>query len=139
MPRLVAGSTVVAPPRVALARHDSAFGGLEERQVLGDDGIVRLWDGETLQRAIASVRDNDIPLISIMHTEVRFIDASLDVLQANWSKPIGVYAHSSREGTILPGDYAAASQRWLGRGVQVLGTCCGLGVEHIEALAPLFE
>ncbi|MEM9775189.1 MAG: homocysteine S-methyltransferase family protein, partial [Chloroflexota bacterium] len=91
----------------------------------------------------------NIPLISIMHTRTPNVDDCLDVVQSLWSGPIGVYAHSGSaaeytdtwiyEGIIPPNDYKTAASRWIDRGVSVIGTCCGLGVEHIETLAPLFK
>ena len=80
-----------------------------------------------------------------MHTEVEDIEACLEVLQANWSGLIGVYAHSGEfvapnwifNDTISPEDYAYAAKTWMGRGVQVIGGCCGIGVEHIALLEDL--
>jgi S-methylmethionine-dependent homocysteine/selenocysteine methylase len=40
--------------------------------------------------------------------------------------------------TISPEDYAALAKSWLEPGVQVIGGCCGLGVDHIKALKRLF-
>jgi S-methylmethionine-dependent homocysteine/selenocysteine methylase len=53
-----------------------------------------------------------------------------------------VYAHSGKfvepnwifNDVISPEDYAAAAKAWKQRGVQVIGGCCGIGVEHIELL-----
>ena len=107
-----------------------------------EEGVARLWEGATLEEAIEAIQDKNVPLVSIMHTEVEYVDACLDVLQANWSGAIGVYAHSGLyvgsewifDGVILPDEYASAAERWLARGVQVIGGCCGIGVEHIEML-----
>ena len=112
-----------------------------------EDGTVRLWEDEPLVDALEAIIPYDIPLVNIMHTEVQYVDRSLDVLQANWDRPIGVYAHSGpyAEGkwlfdqVIKPEDYANASKRWLDRGVQVIGGCCGLGVEHMQALNEMFQ
>ena len=109
---------------------------------LDKQGVVRLLDGPTLAEGIQAIRDKEVPLISIMHTEIEDIDACLDVLQANWSGPIGVYAHSGEfvapnwvfNDTISPEDYASAAKTWSRRGVQVIGGCCGIGVEHIALL-----
>ncbi|MEM7346798.1 MAG: homocysteine S-methyltransferase family protein [Chloroflexota bacterium] len=109
-----------------------------------DEGVVRLWDGPTLADAITAIQDKNVPLISIMHTDVKYVDAALEVLQANWSKPIGVYAHSGDyveeeaqwvfDDVISPEAYATAATRWLQSGVQVIGGCCGIGTEHITRL-----
>jgi len=109
---------------------------------LDEQGVVRLLGGPTLVEGIEVIKDEDVPLICIMHTEVEDIDACLDVVQANWSGPIGVYAHSGRfippnwifNGTISPEDYASAAAHWLQRGVQIIGGCCGIGLEHIQLL-----
>ena len=107
-----------------------------------ENGAVCLWEDEPLTDALEAIKDKNIPLVSIMHTEVQYVDRSLDVLQANWAGPVGVYAHSGpyAEGKWLfdqvidPADYAGAAQRWIDRGVQIIGGCCGLGVEHMQAL-----
>jgi len=109
---------------------------------LDEDGIVRLLSGPTLLEGIKAIEDKNVPLVSIMHTEVEYINACLDVLQASWSGPIGVYAHSGSfvapnwifTDTISPEDYASEAATWMQRGVQVLGGCCGIGVEHIQML-----
>jgi S-methylmethionine-dependent homocysteine/selenocysteine methylase len=53
-----------------------------------------------------------------------------------------VYAHSGKfiepnwifNDVISPEDYASAASSWLEQGVQVLGGCCGIGLEHIQLL-----
>ena len=104
-----------------------------------------LENGEPLIDALDAIKDKNVPLVSIMHTEVEHIDGCLDVLQDRWSGPIGVYAHSARwvgdrcmfDETISPQDYASLSKAWLERGVQVIGGCCGMRVDHIAALQKL--
>ncbi len=108
------------------------------------DGTVILYSGgELLIDAIASIQDRKIPLLNIMHTNVEIIDPSLDVIQPNWSGPIGVYAHTGDEenrkwnfdGVISIEDYETAVTGWLDRGVQLIGGCCGIGCDHIAALS----
>lgn len=114
---------------------------------LDEDGVVRLLDGPTLAEGIKAIVDKDVSLVSIMHTEVEYIDACLDVLQANWPGPIGVYAHSGEfvapnwifNDTISPEEYASEAGSWVQRGVQVIGGCCGIGVEHITLLKELIK
>jgi S-methylmethionine-dependent homocysteine/selenocysteine methylase len=105
-------------------------------------GMVISDGSERLIDALDALKDKDVPLISLMHTDVRHIDACLDVVEANWDGLVGVYAHSGLfldgnwvfEGTISPQDYAEASKRWLDRRVQIIGGCCGIRPEHIAAL-----
>lgn len=108
-------------------------------------GTARLLHGPTLAEGVASLEHRDVPVVMIMHTEVADVDPCLDVLDDAWSGPTGVYAHSGHfvnpnwifNGVISPAGYAAASRRWLDRGVQVIGGCCGIGPEHIELLRPM--
>ena len=109
------------------------------------DGIVRLRDGEPLADALAVIEARGIDVAAVMHSEVTLIDAALDVMLAQWPGPVGVYAHSGRsvdggwvyDDVISPSDYAAAAQRWLDRGVRIIGSCCGTTPDHIAALADL--
>lgn len=106
------------------------------------DGVMHLWEGESLIDALAELQGRQVPLISFMHTEVAHIDECLNIAGENWSGPVGVYAHTGStveddwafDGTISPEDYAIACKRWLDRGVQVIGGCCGIRVEHIQAI-----
>ena len=110
-------------------------------------GKMCLLNGDPLVPVIKAIERRDVPLISIMHTEVEYVSDCLDVLKNHWDGAIGVYAHSARwvdhktvfDGTITASDYAAYSETWLAQGVQVIGGCCGLGVEHIKALRPLLH
>ncbi|WP_371227593.1 homocysteine S-methyltransferase family protein [Roseovarius sp. 2305UL8-3] len=109
------------------------------------EGEMRLMHGDPIEPLLDALRELQAPLINIMHTEVEDVAACLDILDQNWSGPVGVYAHSARwvgqvtqfEGTIPPEVYARQAQIWMQRGVQLIGGCCRLGVAHIEALQPL--
>ncbi len=108
-------------------------------------GAMVLQRGGLLSEALDVLKGKNVPLVSIMHTEVEYVNACLDIVADRWAGPVGVYAHSARwvgdtcyyDVTISPEDYAAHAQSWLGRGVQVIGGCCGLGVDHIKALRSL--
>lgn len=111
------------------------------------DGVMHLLKGEPLVEALSELQDKQAPLVNVMHTEVKHMDECLDIVQENWSGPVGVYAHTGCsvdldwgfDGTISPGDYATACKRWLDRGVQVIGGCCGIRTEHIRALREMMQ
>lgn len=111
------------------------------------DGAMCLRNGERLVDAIEALKQYDVPLISIMHSKVEYVDACLDVLDTHWPGLVGVYAHSGKfennqhlEHTVMPAaDYARQVQRWLQRGVNLVGGCCGFGVSHIAALREVIE
>lgn len=102
-----------------------------------------LWNlNDRLADALGELAGQPIELVAIMHTEIDDIDISLDVLQEHWGGPIGVYAQMGRlEGvnwvygdTVSPAEYTKKCLRWVDRGVQVIGGCCGIGPEHIAHL-----
>lgn len=109
---------------------------------LNETGEVALQKGGLLTDAVDALAERNVPLLSIMHTEVAHVDACLDALEGRWTGPVGVYAHSATwegqvgifDDTIPAQAYAKHAKGWLARGVQVIGGCCGLGVDHIKAL-----
>jgi len=112
---------------------------------VAEDGTPKLWHTGTVSEAIASLQERDIPLASIMHTQVEHVDAALDGLEAEWDGLTGVYAHSGIfengdwifNSVISPEDYGAAAKGWLDRGINLVGGCCGVGVEHMVYLERL--
>ena len=92
-----------------------------------------------------SICNCNVPLISVIHTEVSDVEVCLDVVEAIWHGPVGVYAHSGDyvkgkwifEYVINPEDYAIVADRWLDRGVQVIGDCCGISPSYIQTLSGL--
>lgn len=107
------------------------------------DGATILVDGRTpLSEAVAALDADRVALVAIMHTLTEEIDDALDVIQTEWSGPVGAYAHSGVfemphwrfVDTISAEDYADHALRWVERGVRVIGGCCGIGPAHIAVL-----
>lgn len=106
-------------------------------------GTMCLYNGEPLKDALSTIADKDVPLVNIMHTDVDYIDACLDVIDEHWAGLAGVYAHSGPyvdgkwiyENAISPEGYAAHCSRWLERHVQVIGGCCGIRPDHMAAVS----
>ena len=79
----------------------------------------------------------------VMHTNVSTTGPALEILRAHWSGPLMAYPDSGHfkspdwvfEDIIPPADFARACVGWVDAGVQVVGGCCGLTVEHIQAMA----
>lgn len=110
---------------------------------LDEQSQVILLEGEPLADAIAALDGLDVPLISIMHTDVAIVSQCLDVVDACWSGPVGVYAHSGEfeadagikfDTVISEQGYGEYVEQWLDRGVHVIGGCCGVGPQHIAHL-----
>ena len=97
----------------------------------------------TFDEVVDNVMASGGVVAGIMHTELAHVDPALAVLKSHWSGALMVYAEDGDEGMpidwrfidlVTPDDYAAMARRWMGGGVQAIGGCCGLGVEHIAAL-----
>lgn len=77
----------------------------------------------------------------IMHTIMNDMDPSLDELKRSWDGPIMAYPESGffkmpywQFGDMTPDEFAGACRKWVEDGVQIVGGCCGVSVEHIAAL-----
>lgn len=111
--------------------------------VAGDDGAMWMYEKDLpLAEFLEHFAAAPVEVLAVMHTEVDDIDGCLDITDDHWSGPIGVYAQTGRFepprwvfiDTISPEDYTAACRRWIERGVQAVGGCCGIGHEHIAHL-----
>lgn len=117
-----------------------------------------VWMGISVQRredgALAGFNRPDVtlgeliePLMAIgakvaliMHSSVPDTDAALEEVFGHWNGPVGAYPESGYFtipdwvfGEISPEDFAAKTLEWRGRGVAVLGGCCGITPEHMAA------
>ena len=103
------------------------------------DGNRNTRIGELLEDAIKALSDEDVPLLSIMHTEVEDINPCLDIVEKHWNKHIGVYAHSGDaidgdwtfHDIISPEQYADYCRQWTQRNIAIIGGCCGIRPDHI--------
>ena len=86
-------------------------------------------------------------VMNIMHTSPNDTSEAMRILKQYWSGPIGTYPESGYfkspdwifENTISPADLVSFSRQWQNEGASLFGGCCGLGVEHIKALALEFK
>ena len=99
---------------------------------------------EDVARAFAAVSP---ALISIMHSSPNDTGEALDIVRKHWKGPLGAYPESGYfqmpEWTfvdiISPSDLVEQARAWHRQGVLAVGGCCGLGPEHVAALARAFK
>lgn len=80
--------------------------------------------------------------IMVMHSFVNDTGPALAEVQKRWQGPIGAYPESGDfkmpnwrfVDVIAPADLARQAQGWVAQGCQIVGGCCGTGVEHVRAL-----
>ena len=77
-----------------------------------------------------------------MHTSLPDTEEALPLLLAQAPMPVMAYPESGyfrapdwEFAEVDPAAFADAAMGWVARGVRIVGGCCGLGPEHIAALA----
>jgi S-methylmethionine-dependent homocysteine/selenocysteine methylase len=99
---------------------------------------------EDVARALAATGP---ALISIMHSSPNDTGEAIGVVRRFWKGPMGAYPESGYfrmpEWTFVdiipPEELVEKSRAWRKQGVTAFGGCCGLGPEHISALAREFK
>jgi homocysteine S-methyltransferase len=99
---------------------------------------------EDVAKALSALKPD---VISIMHTSPNDTDEAIDILRRYWKGPIGAYPESGYfkmpEWTFVdiipPEELVLKSKAWKRKGVTAFGGCCGLGPDHIIALAKAFK
>ena len=115
-------------------RHDGKLSGFGREDQLLDD----------VARVLAATNPS---VISIMHSSPNDTGEAIDILRKYWNGPIGAYPESGYFkmpdwtfiDIIAPGALVDAVLDWRQKGVTAFGGCCGLGREHIAALAKEFK
>ena len=83
-----------------------------------------------------------VRVAGVMHSEVDVVGLAIELLKQRWSGPLMVYPESGHfkmpnwqfVDIISIDDFITYNRRWIADGVQIVGGCCGLGVEHIASL-----
>jgi homocysteine S-methyltransferase len=113
-----------------------------------DDGKLRGFgrgDWE-LGDIVASLMATGAKVCSIMHTSPNDTDEALPIARKHWTGPLGVYPESGYfkmpdwqfVDIIAPDDLVAKARQWRMQGATLIGGCCGIGPDHIRALAKAF-
>ncbi len=85
--------------------------------------------------------DSRSEAVGIMHSNIDYVRDAISCIRSCTQAPVMAYPDSGHftmpewnfEETISPHDYAQRSTEWINDGVQIIGACCGMGVEHIDA------
>ena len=107
---------------------------------LATHGEVDVPFDEVLEPVVAEGGD----VIGIMHTHVALVAPALEMLRRQWSGRLMVYPDAGGgtgrgsgwtfDESVSPAVFAEACREWADAGVRILGGCCGLWVDHIEAM-----
>lgn len=109
----------------------------------GDEGQVMSISQRMTFRDMLEALDTALPqAVGIMHSETEDVGPALEILKEYWTGAVFVYAHSGEfrmpnwqfSDIIAPADYATLAATWVREGVVAVGSCCGLGPDHIRHL-----
>ena len=116
---------------------------------LGEDGkLVGFGREDQLLDDVAKRLAATGPAVmNIMHTSPNDTGEALLTLRKYWSGPMGVYPESGYfkmpdwqfVDVVTPKNLVAKSHDWQTKGASIFGGCCGIGADHIAALALEFK
>ena len=115
---------------------------------LSDTGLVLSFmeeDDIPFERIVNIVKDFNIDVAGIMHTDVNAVSESLKVLRNFFDGPLMVYPDSGGwvspnwdfNKVIQPKQLKSFAEKWIKEGVNIIGGCCGLSPNHIREIAQL--
>ncbi len=121
------------PVWIGLSAERSKSGGL---QGWGRDDCAF----DDIARTLAALNPD---AMSIMHTSINDTDDAMAILRKYWAGPVAVYPECGFfkspnwefVDVVSPADLVAHSVAWREKGAIMFGGCCGIGPEHIAALA----
>jgi S-methylmethionine-dependent homocysteine/selenocysteine methylase len=114
---------------------------------LGDDGRTVLLQGRDRQRPLRDclgpvLAAGRCAAVAIMHGDLAATDRALDIVFEDWTGPVACYPECGewenpiwRFGDLTPDALATAAEGWVGRGVRIVGGCCGIGPDHIRSVS----
>ena len=104
---------------------------------------ICLLNGEPLDGAVKCLAGLGVDVLNIMHTDVKYVDDCLSVLSTEWTGLKGVYAHSGKmvgtewtfNDVISKEEYSLFVSKWMQKGINLVGGCCGITTEHMRFIA----
>ena len=113
----------------------------------GEEVVSYVWEGYPFEESVRAALAGNAGALGVMHTNIDATGPALDILRRHWTGPTVAYPDSGHfemprwrfESIVAPEALLAEARSWRKRGVQAFGGCCGLGLDHIRALAALKE
>ena len=96
-----------------------------------------------LAEAVREIMSVGGSAVLMMHSVRDVTEDAVSVMRTNYSGPVGAYPNAGYwtrpnwafVDQVSPDQYLADARRWVEAGAGIVGGCCGVGVEHIRALA----
>ena len=108
---------------------------------LTTQGMV--FERTPFEDALRAVTGRGEMLVAVMHSEIDDTGPGLECARRTCEAPLGAWPncgtieppHWQFENVATPEAFADVAVRWVEDGVKVIGGCCGLGPDHIRAVA----
>jgi methionine synthase I (cobalamin-dependent) len=99
------------------------------------------FDDLPLEEITRFVPQQGVDVVGVMHTGAELISECLSTIRKTFSGPLSVYPDSGYfempdwqfVDIIEPQRLEEFFKQWMNEGAQLIGGCCGLTVEHIDA------
>ena len=96
-----------------------------------------------LAEAVREIMSGGGSALLMMHSVRDVTEDAVKVMRSTYSGPVGAYPNAGYwtrpnwtfVDQVSPDAYLADARRWVEAGAAIVGGCCGVGVEHIRALA----
>jgi homocysteine S-methyltransferase len=112
------------------------------------DGRLACWQDHDLDfdDLVASLVAPDLAAVLVMHSEVDVVDDALAAVRRHWDGPMGAYPHAGSfappdwefDESFTPDELVRRTAGWIEQGAQIVGGCCGLGPDYIQALSAAY-
>ena len=122
----------------------------------GEGGTVMLgsqesWEGDSYNiqeykdfgSAIETIMGAGGSALLVMHSYIKTTVPALEVMKQHYDGPLGAYPNAGYwqrpnwtfTDQLKPEEFVSHAQEWVGAGAQIIGGCCGIGVDPIKAYA----
>ena len=96
--------------------------------------LLELGDGDSVADLLSALAAPELAAITVMHSKPEASLAAAEIIRGHFAGPIGQPPDGVFDG-LPPAGYLEHAITWADAGVQLIGGCCGVGPEHIRALA----
>ena len=117
------------------------FGLSARRSDAGNIISFNLAEESPLETIINFIPETGIDVVNVMHTQPQAVSDTIEMVRKRFTGPIGVYPDSGyfempdwNFNEVIPAEKLEGFySEWVNNGVQLIGGCCGLTIEHIQA------